>query len=242
MSFSKIDCYFDGVINQLDKSHIWGQLLIQRRRQTWIFNKKKPLPIAQIRESILWASPGLNSVLIPSDRHFIFNNNHLLLRLCALSNLAVGGHSIPTWLAGGWLCVIGEPSVSRQIRSASSALLSRSSSGLASFVICVLWTNGLSESRASVHLRLFLFAPSGWQLAPCQRLQTEMTRHPWNGNVPLHISEPRDPKRELHAEKWKPMERKENREPVWTLFTCCFICPTEFSCFCKHQFEWNYRK
>lgn len=127
-----------------------------------IMEKKTPQLIAQIRESILWASPGLNSVLIPSDRHFIFNNNHLLLRLCALSNLAVGGHSIPTWLAGGWLCVIGEPSVSRQIRSASSALLSRSGSGPASFVICVLWTNGLSESRASVHLRLFLFAPSGW--------------------------------------------------------------------------------
>ena len=62
----------------------------------------------QIRESVLWASLNLNSVLIPSDRHFIFNNNHLLLRLCALSNLAAGGDSIPTWLAGGWLCVIGE--------------------------------------------------------------------------------------------------------------------------------------
>lgn len=63
--------------------------------------------MSEVRQSIHQASPDLYSVLIPSDRHFIFNNNHLLLRLCALSNLAVGSHSIPTRLAGGLLRVIG---------------------------------------------------------------------------------------------------------------------------------------
>lgn len=48
----------------------------------------------------------------------------------------------------------------------------------------------------------------------------------------LRISKPCDPKRERTCRKnenwWR--ERR-NREPVWTLFTCHFICSTEI-CFC----------
>lgn len=200
--FFQIDCDFDAGLNHMIIQYInWKRVIYEyisfsdagkheypERTSVYLrINPPKPLS-------------NLTAVLIPSDRHFIFNNNHLPLHLCALSNLAVGGHSIPTWLAGRWMCVIGEPSVSRQIRSASSALLSRSSSDPASFVICVLWTNELSEWRDSVHLRLFSFALSGWYLAHCQRLQTEMTRRFRNGNVPSH-KRAMWPKDKGHAEK-----------------------------------------
>lgn len=80
-------------IHHLNESHAKGEIFIQWLSQPGISYKKEPLFIRQIRESIFWTSPHLNSVLIPNDRHFIFNNNHLLFCLRTLSNLAVGSHS-----------------------------------------------------------------------------------------------------------------------------------------------------
>lgn len=69
--------------------------------------------ISEVRKSILRASLGLNSMLIPSDRHFIFNNNHLLLRPRGLSNPSVGG-PLRSNMAGGRMAVCDRGAICQQ--------------------------------------------------------------------------------------------------------------------------------
>lgn len=94
-------------------------------------------------------------------------------------------HSAPKWLAGGVaVCVRGSHLLAGRLVLLPPLSCPGPSPIRHGSVVCALCTNGLSESRTCVHLRLFLFAPSGWQVAACRQLR--MTRCPWNENVALH--------------------------------------------------------